>query len=112
MEYALRFAIGGLVVSVFAVIGDILRPKSFAGLVGAAPSVALATLGLAFAKHGASYAAAETQSMMIGAVALAVYSFFVCQLLVRMKCSALAATSLSLASWLVVAVGLERLLIG
>jgi len=42
----LRFLIGGLVVSVFAVISDIVKPKSFAGLFGAAPSVALATIGL------------------------------------------------------------------
>ena len=52
MDYLLRFLIGGVVVSVFAVLGDVLRPKSFAGLFGAAPSVALATLGLAFWKHG------------------------------------------------------------
>ena len=39
-------------VSLFAVAGDVLRPKSFAGLFGAAPSVALATLTLAFWKHG------------------------------------------------------------
>jgi hypothetical protein len=48
VDYALRSLIGGLVVSLFAVIGDVLRPKSFAGLFGAAPSIALATLGLAF----------------------------------------------------------------
>jgi hypothetical protein len=41
----IRFLVGGAVVSVFAVIGDLLKPKSFAGLFGAAPSVALATLG-------------------------------------------------------------------
>jgi Protein of unknown function (DUF3147) len=38
-----RFLIGGLTVSIFSLIGDILKPKSFAGLFGAAPSVALAT---------------------------------------------------------------------
>ena len=32
---------------------DVLRPKSFAGLFGAAPSVALATLGIAIYQHGA-----------------------------------------------------------
>jgi hypothetical protein len=47
MEYVLRFLIGGSIVSLFAVFGDVLRPKSAAGLLGAAPSVALATLGLA-----------------------------------------------------------------
>jgi hypothetical protein len=43
-EYVVRFLVGGAVVSAFAMLGDVLRPKSFAGLFGAAPSVALATL--------------------------------------------------------------------
>ena len=47
MEYPARFLIGGLAVSVFALLGDMLRPKTFAGLFGAAPFVALATLGIA-----------------------------------------------------------------
>jgi hypothetical protein len=29
-EYVVRFFLGGLVVSAFAMLGDILRPKSFA----------------------------------------------------------------------------------
>jgi hypothetical protein len=37
-EMVIRFFIGGVVVSLFAIIGDNLRPKSFAGLFGAAPS--------------------------------------------------------------------------
>ena len=37
-EYIVRFLIGGVAVSAFAMLGDILRPKSFAGLFGAAPS--------------------------------------------------------------------------
>ena len=46
-EMLLRFAIGGSVVSLFALLGEVLRPKSFAGIFGAAPSrFALATLGL------------------------------------------------------------------
>ena len=43
-EYILRFIVGGAIVSAFATLGDMLKPKSFAGLLGAAPSVALATL--------------------------------------------------------------------
>jgi hypothetical protein len=39
-EYVVRFLAGGLLVSMFAVVGDIVRPKSFAGLFEAAPSVA------------------------------------------------------------------------
>jgi hypothetical protein len=45
VQILIRFLVGGAVLSVFAAIGDVLRPKSFAGLFGAAPSVALATLG-------------------------------------------------------------------
>ena len=88
MDYVIRFVAGGFVVSLFAIVGDLLRPKSFAGLFGAAPSVALATLMLAFWKHGRAYASTEGRSMILGAVALAVYSFLVCQLLMRVRCSA------------------------
>src|ERR1051326_5094347 len=78
-----RFLVGGAVVSLFAIIGDLLRPKSFAGIFGAAPSVALATLGLTVATHGGAYAALEGRSMMVGAVALLVYSAVLARLLLR-----------------------------
>jgi uncharacterized protein DUF3147 len=105
-EYVVRFLVGGLVVSGFAMLGDVLRPKSFAGLFGAAPSVALATLGIAIYQHGASYAALQSQSMMAGAIALAVYSVVVCHILLRARLRALPATMLSLAAWMAVAFGL------
>ncbi len=38
MQLVFRFIVGGLVVSFFAVVGDALKPKSFAGLFGSAPS--------------------------------------------------------------------------
>ena len=56
-EMVVRFFVGGLVVSLFATLSDALRPKSFAGLFGAAPSIALATLGLTIHKNGEPYAA-------------------------------------------------------
>jgi hypothetical protein len=108
-EYVLRFVIGGVVVSAFAMLGDVLRPKSFAGLFGAAPSVALATLGIAIYQHGEAYAAAQTFSMMAGAVALTVYSVVVCQLLIRARTRVLPATLLSLVVWLMAAFGLWAL---
>jgi hypothetical protein len=52
IQIIVRFVVGGFVVSGFALIGDLLRPKSFAGLFGAAPSVALATMGLTVASEG------------------------------------------------------------
>ena len=108
-EYVLRFLVGGVVVSAFAMLGDILRPKSFAGLFGAAPSVALATLGIAVYRHGANYAAQQSWAMTAGAIALAVYSVVVCQLLIRSRLQALPATLLSLGVWLIVALGLLTL---
>ncbi|MDF3036910.1 MAG: hypothetical protein K0S28_2184, partial [Paucimonas sp.] len=74
----LRFVFGGLLVSLFAIIGDVVRPKSFAGLFSAAPSVALATLGIAVHLHGAGYAAVQSRAMIAGAIALAIYSVVVC----------------------------------
>jgi Protein of unknown function (DUF3147) len=108
-EYVVRFFVGGVVVSAFAMLGDILSPKSFAGLFGAAPSVALATLGIAVYRHGAGYAALQGQTMVEGAIALAVYSVVVCHLLVRARLRAAPATLLSLVVWLLVAFGLLTL---
>ncbi len=105
-EYIVRFVAGGLIVSAFAILSDVLRPKSFAGLLGAAPSVALATLSMAIAQNGSRYAAVESSTMIYGAVALACYSLVVCQLLMRVHLSALLATIVSLVVWLGVAAGL------
>jgi len=78
LEYGLRFLAGGIAVSAFAVLGDTLRPKSFAGLFGAAPSIALATLLITLSQKGAPFAAVEGRSMILGAFALAAYSWVVC----------------------------------
>jgi hypothetical protein len=108
-EIVVRFLLGGLVVSAFALLGDILRPKSFAGLLGAAPSVALATLGMAVVQHGPHYAAVQGTSMIWGAIALSLYSVLVCQLLMRARLNALSATLAALPVWLTVAFSLHAL---
>ena len=69
-ELIVRFLIGGTLVSAFALVGDILRPKSFAGLFGAAPSIALATLGLTIVAQGREYAAIEARSMIAGSIGI------------------------------------------
>src|ERR1700742_1760587 len=97
----IRFLIGGMVVSLFAALGDVLRPKSFAGLFGAAPSVALATLTLAFLKDGGATVAIESRSMFLGALAFLLFSVVVCQLLVRFRHPAITATGSTLLHWLV-----------
>ena len=68
-ELFTRFVVGGTVVSFFAVFGDLLKPKSFAGLLGATPAVALATLSLTFLKDGKAYSQTEPRSVMVGVIA-------------------------------------------
>ena len=105
-EILLRFLIGGAVVSAFALLGDLFKPKSFAGLFGAAPSVALATLGLSISTEGARYVATEARSMVIGAIAFFVYASVVSSLMMRYKWKALPVTASSILLWLGVASGL------
>ena len=109
-ELVIRFLVGGLVVSAFAVVGDMLRPKTFAGLFGGAPSLAVATLALTFMTEDAQYVALGGRSMLVGAVALAVYSLIVCRVLLRREgrppVSGAVAASAAWLAWLGVALGL------
>ena len=91
----IRFLVSGAVVSGFAIIGDVLKPKSIAGLLGAAPSVALATLGLTVATEGPSYAATEARSMMAGAVAFFFYASLVSWIMMRYKMKALGSNKMA-----------------
>ena len=99
-ELVTRFFIGGIIVSLFAVIAEMLRPKSFAGLFGAAPSIALTTLGIAIVQHGKGYAAIEARSMIWGAIAFFLYAAVASWLLMRYKTRALATTLGLLPLWL------------
>ena len=105
-DLTIRFVIGGLFVTVFALIGDLFKPKTFAGLFGAAPSVALATLALTIRKNGHVYAATEARSMLIGAAALLIYCCIVAWLLKRDHLHALAATMSAGIAWFAAAFGL------
>ncbi len=95
----LRFLIGGVVVSAFAALSDVLSPKSFAGLFGAAPSIALATLGLTVMHSGKAYAAVEARSMILGAGAFCVYALLCSRALMRRQASALRVTVALLPVW-------------
>jgi hypothetical protein len=106
IQILIRFLVGGAVVSAFALIGDVLKPKSFAGLFGAAPSVALATLGLTVATKGAPYAATEARSMIAGAAAFFIFASVVSWVLMRYPFKALWVTLGAMPVWFAVAVGL------
>ena len=106
MEWVVRFLIGGTIVSAFALIGDVLKPKGFAGLFGAAPSVALASIGLTIATEGKLYAAVEARSMIAGAAAFFLYAL-ACLYIIGMKHFKAAPATLALLSiWVVSAFGL------
>jgi uncharacterized membrane protein (GlpM family) len=109
-ETFIRFVVGGLFVSAFAVLGDVLTPKSFAGLFGAAPSVALATLILTIHSRGHDFAAAEARSMVFGAVAFFIYASVVCRIIMRYKLAASIVASASIVIWLAVAFALETVI--
>ncbi|HEX4068349.1 MAG TPA: DUF3147 family protein [Acidobacteriaceae bacterium] len=111
-DLLIRFLVGGFVVSLFAVLGDLLRPKSFAGLFGAAPSVALATVGLTVLKEGKAYAAWEARSMLAGAAAFLVYAALASFVFRRYKLSALATTVALMPVWFGVSFGLWLVLFG
>jgi len=102
-QILIRFIIGGMIVSAFAIIGDVLKPKSFAGLFGAAPSVALATLALTLVSDGAPYAAIEARSIMVGAIAFFIYASLVSRMMMRYKIRAILVTLCSIPVWLGVA---------
>ena len=87
-------------------LGDVLRPKSFAGLLGAAPSIALATVGLTVHRSGHVFAATEARSMMIGAIGFLVYAAAVSWVLRRYRPAALLATTLLMPLWFGISFGL------
>ena len=108
-DLILRFVIGGTVVSLFAILGDIFRPKTFAGLFGAAPSIALATLGLTIASHGRAYAATEAHSMLAGAAAFFLYACIVSFVLMRYRPATWKPTIGLMPVWFATAFGLWAL---
>ena len=110
-EILLRVIVGGVVVSAFALLGDLLKPKSFAGLFGAAPSVALATLALTVMKDGKAYASTEARSMILGALAFLVYAWLVGYLLIRRRAAVFATASATITLWFACAFGLWFVLV-
>lgn len=111
-DFIIRFLIGGFVVSIFSVISDVLKPKTFAGLFGAAPSVALASLGLTVLIQGPATAVTEARSMMLGVAALFIYAFVMSRIMLRYRPPALPVFLSGLLLWLGAAVGLWYVVLG
>lgn len=107
-ETALRFLFGGVLVSAFAVLGEVVKPKTFAGIFGAAPSVALAALILAFVSRGPQYVSAESACMALGAVAFIGYSTAAALIVRRRGIPVWLGAALNWALWLAIALVLLR----
>ncbi|HEX8968161.1 MAG TPA: DUF3147 family protein [Chloroflexota bacterium] len=105
-EVVVRFLVGGVIVSAFAVLGDVPRPKTFAGIFAAAPSVALATLGLKFASQGGDQVATQGRSMVAGAAALCVYGLVLTWALLHNVGGTLRLSASAVAVWFGMALGL------
>ncbi len=67
---ALQGVIGGTLVVVFALIGQVVKPRVFSGLFMAAPSVGLASLAIAVGFHGVGRAEQNAIGMVPGALGM------------------------------------------
>jgi Protein of unknown function (DUF3147) len=101
---ALRGLAGGALVVVFALIGEVVTPKVFAGLFAAAPSVAVASLAITIATESAVKARQASTGMVVGAVAIVVCS--VLAVVVIPRVGSLRGSLAAWASWLAVDLGL------
>jgi uncharacterized membrane protein (GlpM family) len=99
LDLLLRFVIGGLVVSAFAILGDTIKPESLGGVFSAEPTIALATRALTLHQHGVPYLASEARSMTGGAIAFFVYACFVSFILMRFRPPAARTAGASLSVW-------------
>ena len=97
----LKALAGGTLVVVFSLLGERLRPQSLAGLLAAAPSVALASLAVVLLADGSHDAASAATGMVVGATALAVAAPVAVNAVRRF--GALRGSLVSVAAWLAVA---------
>jgi uncharacterized membrane protein len=85
LSYLAKFIAGGLLVCVFALISQVCKPKQFAGIFSAAPSVLLAGLGITLLTKGAIHAALTTEGATAGAIGLICYCVMATPAIKRFK---------------------------
>jgi uncharacterized membrane protein (GlpM family) len=69
----IKALVGGTFVVAFALISEALKPKEFAGLLAAAPSVALASLIVTMLDKGPARVQLSSTGMIAGALAMVTY---------------------------------------
>ena len=84
---AIKGLLGGTLVLAFALLSQGLEPKRFAGLLSAAPAVALAGLAVTLLDKGAHDAHQAATGMVAGGVGMTAYAATVIPLLKRARAS-------------------------
>jgi hypothetical protein len=95
---------GGTLVVAFAALGELVRPRGLAGIFAAAPSVALASLGVTSLATGSASAASQATAMLAGAAALMTFCLFGIESVRRF--GALRGSIAASFTWFAVAIGL------
>ncbi|MBV8948760.1 MAG: DUF3147 family protein [Solirubrobacterales bacterium] len=98
---AIKGLLGGTLVLAFALLSQGLEPKRFAGLLSAAPAVALAGLAVTLLDKGAHEAHQAAAGMVAGGMGMIAYAAAVIPLLKRARASV--ASMAALGVWAVVA---------
>lgn len=101
---ALHGLAGGTLVVVFAMISEMLKPKVFAGLFAAAPSVALASLAITVLTESALKARQASIGMAVGGIGMAACCVIAVTAIPRVR--ALRGSLAAAGGWVVVALGL------
>jgi hypothetical protein len=101
---AVKSLIGGSVVVAFAALGELLRPRGLAGILAAAPSVALGSLAVTSVTTGTGSATAQATAMVAGAAALFVFCLVGVESVRRF--GALRGSIAGIVPWFAVAIGL------
>ncbi|TMC90143.1 MAG: DUF3147 family protein [Chloroflexi bacterium] len=97
----LKALAGGTLVVAFAVLSDALKPKTFAGLFSAAPSVAVASLGVTTIAFGTGKAAQAAGAMVAGAIGLV--AFCAAAMVLERRVGALTSSAVAWLAWFVAA---------
>ncbi|WP_214414400.1 DUF3147 family protein [Sphaerisporangium fuscum] len=98
---AVRGVFGGLLVMAFAMIGELVTPKRFAGIFAAGPSVALAGMIVTALHSGDRTLSESALGMIVGSVALVVYCAVAVPLVRRL--GAIAGSAVAVSVWAAVA---------
>jgi uncharacterized membrane protein (GlpM family) len=106
---AVKGLAGGALVAMFALLSEMLEPRRFAGLFGAAPAVAIAGLALTLAWKGAHDARESSIGMLAGALGTVCYALAIVALMRGVR--PLVASALGLAAWVLPAATVAAVLL-